>query len=162
MEQILTRFNANPMKSWMKKISFLITAGVVYLIGQYLRGQWFVNTKFDFLCHPYIENGSIYCHSLYQNAGFLLIAVGEVLAIEGLILLFANEKGFHSWWRFSRLGLPITVFIIIFLANSLALPITGLVSPEPLVWLFGFIYILITLIIIIKNSFTVRRHEKHL
>ncbi|HEX8947030.1 MAG TPA: hypothetical protein VF829_02345 [Candidatus Paceibacterota bacterium] len=141
------------MKIWKQKVSFLVTAGFVYLLGEYLRGQWFLNTKLDRLCHPYWENGSLYCHSPYQGLGFVFIAAGEVLAIAGVILLLANEKGVRAWWRMSRWFLPVAALITIFLPVSSPLGIFLGRSPNytATIWLLGFIYILTTLVLVIRD-----------
>lgn len=141
------------MKTWQQKISFLLTSGVVYLGGEYLRGQWFLNTKLDFLCHPYLENGKVYCHSLYQNTGFVFIAAGQMLAIAGIILLFANEAGVRAWWRMSRSFIPLAILAVVFFPplSPLSLLSGGTPNYEVAVQIFGFVYIISTLVLVVRS-----------
>jgi hypothetical protein len=148
-----TLHDTNSIKFSMRKTSLLVTAGAVYLLGQYLRGQWLLNTKLDFMCHPYVENGKIYCHSLYQNIGFVFMAAGQVLAIAGIILLFANAKAITACWRFSRWYLPISIILIIYLAQNFSVPVRGLVAPQTWIVLFGSIYIICVLCMVIWHFF---------
>ena len=156
MEQSLTHARTNPMKMWTKKISFLITAGVVYLLGEFLSGVWL----FASFCQPYAENGKIYCNSPYLDIGFAFIAVGQVLAIVGIILLFANTDGFRAWWRFSRWYVPIAAIIIIFftpVALFSSLMLSSVIPRDRAVYDFGAIYILVTLILVIRGFSASRR-----
>jgi hypothetical protein len=151
MDSFSTPMNRNFL---FKKGSIFLLAGVFYFFGQYLRGEWFVNTKIDFLCHPYIENGKTYCHSIYLNQSFSLIAIGEIFAIIGIILLFANERGFRSWFFMSLWFVPLAALAIIFVTPLLILPINAHASYDGMVWLFGYIYIFITLILVSLRRFS--------
>ena len=141
------------MNIWMKKIYLLITTGVIYLIGQYLAGSW-ITASF---CQQYFENGKFYCNSPYLDMGLIFITVGEVLAVTAVLLFFANERGFYTWWRMSRWYLPISIVSIFFFAQTLYLPLSGLVAPESLIWLFGSVYILVTFIIVLWGFFSTSR-----
>lgn len=140
-----------------KKIPVFGFAGILYLLGEYLRGDWFVGTKMDFLCHPYIENGKLYCHSLYLDTGLVLIAAGEIFAIVGIILLLANERGLRAWWRVSRWFVPIATLLAIVLPVTFSLPVTGYISREAVVWLLGYLYILTTLLIVLGTRYAARK-----
>ncbi len=137
------------MKTWKPKTFFLASAGIVYLLGQYLSGTW----TWARFCLPYAENGKIYCNSPYLDTGMILIAAGEVLAIAGVILLFANEKGVRAWWHMSRWFLPIAALITILLPVSSPLGIFLGRSPNytATIWLLGFIYALATLVLVIRD-----------
>lgn len=99
----------------------------------------------------------MYCHSLYQSTGFVFITLGEVLAIAGVILLFANEQGVRAWWRMSRWYVPVSAVATLLLSYTFYLPVTGLVSAEAWIRLFGLIYILVTLVLVIRGFFVARR-----
>jgi hypothetical protein len=160
MKKSTLQRDTNSVKFTLRKTSLLVTAGVVYLLGQYLRGQWLLNTKLDFMCHPYMENGKIYCHSLYQNAGFVFMAAGQVLAIAGIILLFANARGITTCWRFSRWYIPICTLIVIFFFPLPIFPVVAPTGRETAVVVFGSIYIFVTFCIVLWSFFGARRSGK--
>jgi hypothetical protein len=152
------------MKIWMKKIFFLAASGVVYLVGEYLRGVWFENLPIN-PCQYSIDQQGIFCNSPYVDIGFAFMAAGQVFAIIGIILLFANEKGFRAWWRFSRWYVPIVAFIVIFLSPIVlfhSLMLSSSISRERVVYDFGAIYILVTLFIIIWKWVIYRLYEKRI
>lgn len=144
------------MNTWIKKLSVLVSAGVVYIAGQYFLGNWLMGTKLDFICHPYVSNGRTYCHSLYLDTGLALIAAGEALAIVGVILLFANAAGLRRWLWFSLFYLPLAAITVIwFTPTAPCLVMCGTPAPDytNMVWNFGYPYIFITLCIVLYSRF---------
>ena len=76
------------------------------------------------------------------------------MAIVGVIILFANEKGFRKWLQFSYWYVPLAVLFAIFIVPTSLL---GLLEAGPgnrliSVWFVGAIYILATLGIVIWNA----------
>ena len=143
------------MKFWIQKLLVLFFAGVIYSIGEFLRGDWFVNTKLGFLCNPYMENGRVYCHSLYLDTGLVLIAAGEILALVGLMLLFANREGLRKWWWTSLVYVPLSALIV---ANTHQTGgwISFTPSPEHVTWLLGYGYLLLTFAIVAGTRYAYR------
>lgn len=142
------------MNSWIKKLSVLGVAGVVYVVGQYFRGIWFENLPLN-PCEFGVDQQGIFCNSPYVDVGFALIDASEIFAIVGVILLFANENGMRAWWRFSRWYVPIATLLVILIGpvnlSPLGLLSGGEGSVEPVVWLFGSLYILFTLGIVLRG-----------
>ena len=139
---------------WIERSSILIFAGIIYLTGQFLSGTWFQNSFFDFFCQPSTENGRQYCNSSYEFTwGWPLINLGEILAVVGFILFFANKAGLSTWLRFSFWYVPITTAFTVWIANTSFSPLgllnTSATDPVPVIWIFGIVYAIITLAIVI-------------
>lgn len=142
-----------------KKALVFVLAGVVYLAGQYFRGMWFVNTNLQSFCRPYLENGKTYCNSPYLNQGFALIALGQILALIAVILLFANAETFRKWLKFTVWYIPIAV-ILDYLIYPVSFGLPGISQPATYsqgVYPFGWLYVLISLGIVLWNLYTSRR-----
>lgn len=151
------------MNLWLKKISLLPFAGIIYLLGQYLRGLWFQHLAvFDYFLNPCrysVDGAGVFCNSPYLETGFTLIAAGEMLAIVGIIILFANERGWRAWLKFSYFFVPIAAFIVIFLSPMPLFPIVPPVSREVVTFVLGYVYILITLVIVAACHLISLRHS---
>lgn len=140
---------ARPM-NWCRKIWPFVLAEVLYLIGEYYRGYWFPGSSFRNFCRPYVENGKLFCNSPYVEQGFALIAAGKVFLAVAVILLFANAKGFRRWLKFSYFYVPIATILVLWLFPFDLPP--GITIPlESGVYDFGFLYILITLGIVLYS-----------
>ena len=128
-----------------------LTAAVVYLIGQYYRGVWFVGADVRSFCSSYFENGNLYCNSPYiDTLGYPLIAAGEFLAVVAVVLLFAGERGFRAWLKLSAWYLPLAVIGTYLLSQVSINPITLMASYPAANYtfeaqLFGFLYVLLTI-----------------
>lgn len=144
------------MKNPIQKSSVLLFAAAIYMLGEFFRGDWFVNTRFGFFCNSYIENGKVYCHSPYLDTGLILIAAGEILAIAGLMLLFANKEGLRKWRWMSLVYLPLSALIV---ANTHQTGgwISFSPSPEHVTWLLGYFYLLLTFAIVVGTRYVARR-----
>lgn len=140
------------MNLWYKKISLFVIAGVVYLVGQYFRGVWFQHFFIN-PCRYSTDNWGVFCNSPYvETFGFPLIALGQMLAIIAVILLFANASAFRSWLKFSAFYIPIAVIL-----DFLIYPIRfSSLSPELTysqgVYPFGWLFVIISLFIIIYRA----------
>ncbi len=151
------------MNLWYKKISVFVTAGLVYLTGQYFRGVWFVNTNLQGFCRSYLENGKIYCNSPYLDTlGWPLIDLGQMLAIVAVILLFANAATFRKWLKFSLFYIPIAVGLV-YLIYPINIGLGFLSQPTPRsqgVYPFGELFVIITLGIVGWGGYTSRRGSR--
>ncbi len=145
------------MKNWIKKISVLVGAGVVYLVGQYFRGVWFEHLPIN-LCLYSEGSNRAYCNWPYfETLGLPLIAVGEIFAIVGVILLFANASGLRAWWKLSIWYVPIVALFVIFAAPLPLFPVVAPMSRESLVWIFGVVYIVLSLGAVLRGRVLERR-----
>ena len=150
------------MNTWIQKLSILVSAGIVYLVGQYLRGTWFENFPVN-SCRYVTDAQGTYCYSPYLDTGLALIAAGEILAIVGVILLFANATGLRRWLWLSLFYVPLAVIIAIWFvptAPSLGFMNGGGISGGDrvnTVWNLGYLYILITLGIVLWGRLRARR-----
>ena len=143
------------MKNPIQKLSILISAGVVYLFGQYFRGNWIEN--FPFLCLYKESPTGTYCNWPYFDTGLILIAAGEILAIAGLMLLFANKEGLRKWRWMSLIYLPLSALVV---ANTHQTGgwISFSPSPEHVTRLLGYFYLLLTFAIVAGTRY-VGRHS---
>src|SRR3989344_840108 len=141
------------MTAWTKRFSVFGLAGMLYVVGQYLWGRWFESFPIN-LCQYVTDTQGTYCHSPYINTGFALIAAGQVFAIVGVILLFANRAAWRRWLVSSLVYVPITAYISFSVGglSPLGLPTYNSVGyPDRWIWLFGALYILITFIIVLVS-----------
>lgn len=133
------------MNLWYKKGLLFLTAGIAYLLGQYFRGVWFLGSGLPSVCGHAFSSGVQFCNSQYiDTLGWPLITLGEMLALVGLVVLFANARGFRSWLQFSYVYVPLIALIVIFV---FPLPLAPLAPPAPrwgAVRAFGVLYALIT------------------
>ncbi len=128
-----------------------ITAAVVYLIGQYYRGVWFLGTSLSSVCGYAEFDGTRFCNSPYINTlGYPLIAAGEFLTVVAVVLLFAGERGFRAWLKLSEWYLPLAI-IGTYLLSQVSINPIGLMASYPAAnytfeaQLFGFIYVVLTI-----------------
>ncbi len=158
MEQLLTRLNANSMKIWMKRGSVFLIAGVVYLVGQYFRGVWF-NPSWPSPCQEIHSGSVVYCNAPYLDTlGFPLIFLGQMLAIVAIILLFASADTFRKWLKFSIFYIPIAI-ILANLIYPFRLPPGPVVLISSAVYPFGWLFVIITLGIVLWSLLTSRRKD---
>ncbi len=75
-----------------------------------------------------------------------------MLAVAGVILLFANEAGLRAWWRMSRWFLPIALIAVIFFSPTSILSLLSSSHPdyEAMTQLLGIVYIITTLVILLR------------
>ena len=144
------------MNLWYKKISVFVVAGVVYLAGQYFRGVWF-NPSWPSPCQEIHSGSVVYCNAPYLDTlGFPLIFLGQMLAIIAVILLFANADTFRKWLKFSLFYIPIVILLDLWI-YPLRFPPGPVASYEQGVYPFGWLYVLITVGIVLWNFFATRR-----
>lgn len=91
------------------------------------------------------------------NVGWPLIAAGEVFAIVGVILLFANASGLRAWWKLSIWYVPIVTLFVIFAAPLPLFPVVAPLSRESVTWFFGFPYIVLSLGAVLRGRVLERR-----
>jgi hypothetical protein len=143
------------MNLWYKKISVFAVAGVVYLVGQYYRGVWFLGSNIPNVCGHAEAGGVPFCNSPYlETLGWPLILLGQILAIVALIMLFTNAAIFRRWLKFSAWFVPIAALIVIFVF-PVPMPLGAELSREGAVRLFGGLYVIITAAIILFSWFKV-------
>lgn len=145
------------MKLWHKKSLVFVSAGLVYLAGQYFRGAWFENFIIN-TCRESIDAFGTFCNSSYSaNLGWPLITLGKMLAVVWLILLLADERTFKKWARFSLWYIPAAlvlsylIYPIRFFPGAPVLPVTYGVYP------FGYLYIAATLGIVLWGRWRARK-----
>lgn len=132
------------MNLWYKKMFVFVSAGAVYLVGQYFRGEW-ISPTWPFQCHLIHSGAIVYCYAPYLDTlGWPLIMLGEMIALTGLALLFANRRGIRSWQQFSYFYVPIAALLTVWL---FPLQIAPIAPPAPIwgaVRFFGVLYTLVT------------------
>lgn len=142
------------MKKYSQQLALLFLSGVLYIAGQYFWGKWFINFPSISICRPYDAYGETFCNSPYiDTLGFPLITTGTYLALTGFILLFTNSAGLRRWRRFSYVYVPLAFFLSLKIqARFLGSPLFDF-SYENLAEIFGKLYVLITLGIVIFSHF---------
>lgn len=125
------------MKFWMQRLPIFLVAGVVYGLG-----EWYWHSRST---------------TAMLNFGQPLIAAGQILAIVGIILLAANQRALHKWLWFSLVYIPLGALFVV-----ASYPVSGAIfdfSSPPVhnTWLVGYLYILITLIIVLHGWWRGRR-----
>ncbi|MDO8407667.1 MAG: hypothetical protein Q7S95_00310 [bacterium] len=133
------------MKIWIQKSSIFLFAGFLYGVGQFFASpQWFGYCQ----ARPY--ESSLCLADTAVGTGWPLIAAGQILAIAGLILLFANREGLRKWLWMSAVYLPLGALIVLNIpTESHAWAISLTPSREHATWLLGYLYILTTLLIVL-------------
>ncbi|HCR52591.1 TPA: hypothetical protein DIV48_03030 [Candidatus Kaiserbacteria bacterium] len=127
-----------------KKALVFVLAGVVYLVGQYFRGVWF-NPSWPFPCQEIHSGSIVYCNAPYLDTlGWPLIALGQMLAIVAVVLLFANAVTFQKWLKFSAFYIPIAVVLDLLIYPIRFSPLTPVLTHSQGVYPFGWLYVLIT------------------
>ncbi|MFA7302396.1 MAG: hypothetical protein WC030_01470 [Candidatus Paceibacterota bacterium] len=99
------------MKLWHKQLIMFLLAGGVYVVGQYLRGEWFMNFPINVCSFAASVYGTVVCASPYQSVGLTLIALGEVLAVLACSLCLANIQTFSKWLRFCGYYIPVAILL---------------------------------------------------
>jgi len=145
------------MKTWILKSLVFAIATLIYLFGQYFRGVW--TERFPFLCLYKESPTGAYCNWPYfDSIGWPLIAAGQILAIAGLILLFANKEGLRKWLWMSAVYLPLGALIVFNIpteSHAWALSLTP--SREHATWLLGYGYLFLTFIIVAGTRYAARK-----
>jgi uncharacterized membrane protein len=136
---------------WHKKISIFVLAGIAYLVGQYFRGVWFLGSSIPNVCGHAEAGGVPFCNSPYLDTlGYPLIVLGQMLALVGIVMLFADERGWRRWLKFSLVYVPIATALTFWMYPTHSL----LGAPVPItqgVYLFGYPYVFITLGIVLLS-----------
>ncbi|MHB8860627.1 MAG: hypothetical protein ACYC48_02735 [Minisyncoccota bacterium] len=146
------------MNLWYKKSSIFVIAGVVYLVGQYFRGVWFLGSMIPNVCGDARFGGVVFCNSPYLDTlGWPLIDLGQMLAVVALILLFANAATFRKWLKFSLFYIPIVVVLDLLIYPIRFFSLSPELTYSQGVYPFGDLFIIITLGIVLWNLFTDRR-----
>ena len=139
------------MKYWIQKFLAFFIAGVMYIIGEF-----FSNPQSFGYCQTRPDRNSLCLANTAINIGWPLIAAGEILALVGLILLFANQEGLRKWWWTSLVYVPLSALIV---ANTHQTGgwISFSPSPEHVTWLLGYGYLLLTFAIVAGTRYVARR-----
>lgn len=145
------------MTHWYKKFSVFVVAAITYLVGQYFRGSWLADQNIRTFCHSYTENGKLYCNSPYLDTlGWPLITLGEFLAVIGIVLLFANERALHRWFKFSLFYVPIATILVLWI-YPLTAPLGAIAGYDVGVNNAGWLYLFATLYIVLREFFRKRK-----
>ena len=154
------------MNLWHKKISVFVLAGAVYLAGQYFRGVWFLGSIIPNTCGHAEAGGVPFCNSPYLDTlGWPLIVLGQMLAAAAVILLFANAAAFRRFIKFSIFYVPIATALTLWIypfTFGLGFTLHSVIPISAGVGLFGEIYVLITLGIVLYSWWKERRVAKKL
>lgn len=136
----------------LKRLGVLIVAGIVYLVGQYFRGVWFLGSAFPNVCGNASADGVPFCNSLYLDTfGWPLITAGQFLAVIGIVLLFATESTWRKWLKFSLFYVPISAALIFWIYP---INLFGLITQyEAGVDRAGWLYLIITVIMVLRGRF---------
>jgi hypothetical protein len=134
---------------WYKKISIFVLAGIAYGAGIFLSNQaWGVNNAVD------VERP--------------LIALGQLLAITGITILFSNKDMFHRWLIFTAIYIPIAValdFVLFPTPIGLGFMITAILPRTTGIPLFGGLYTLLTICFVSVSWLVLwirrRRHKRN-
>src|SRR3989344_1196013 len=130
------------MKIWIKKLSIFIAAAALYVAGYFL-----IQLRIQNICSDH--DPAEYCWIDFPaSIGWPLSTAGEMLAIVGVILLFANELGFRRWWRVGRWYIPIAALLAFTIFPTSYLGVLP-IDRDWAVGAFGYLLILITLIIVL-------------
>lgn len=150
------------MKLWQKQLSVFILAGGVYVVGQYLRGEWFMNFPINVCSLPDSLYGTVRCASPYKIVGLTLIALGEVLAVVACSLCLANAETFSKWLKFCLYYIPVAIFLDLtlfpFTLPGIAFS-SVTIGREVGVVGFGRIWILATVCIVLWGLYTNNRKK---
>jgi hypothetical protein len=140
-----------------KKILVFVLAGVVYLAGQYFRGAWFPHFTWPLSCREIIFGTTSYCDPKYLDIlGFPLIALGQMLAIIAVVLLLANAETFRKWLKVSAFYIP-TAILLVYWIYPLRFPPGPVVPASQGVYPFGWLYVLISVGIVLISWFRQRK-----
>ncbi len=137
-----------------KKALVFVLAGVVYCAGFFFSNP----ERFGF-CSG-LQSGSYICRVPGAvNIGWPLIALGQMLAIVAVALLFANAATFRKWLKFSAFYIPIVAILdyLIYPLSFAPAPLSQPATYSQGVYPFGWLYVLITLGIIIWESIAAHR-----
>ena len=144
------------MKYWIQKSLVFLVAFILYTTGQFLSDP----QSFGYCqTRPYTSN--ICLAETAINTGWPLIAAGEIFAIAGLMLLFANKEGLRKWWWTSLVYVPLSALVV---ANTHQTGgwISFSPSPEHVTWLFGYFYLLLTFAIVAGTRYVAYRSRSNL
>lgn len=139
------------MKPTAKKI--LLYSIFLFLIGIVLANVYEIGLCKTLFCFDIVEDG------IGVPVGFFSI----VLFVLSFILLFLREEIFQSWWKFTKIFIPISLLLILvnsfsshgsFLAGSLGF------DAELTTWWTAGLFFIISLIIIVYRTISIRRKEK--
>ncbi len=148
------------MKISIKKLGIFIVAGIIYIVGQYFRGVWFLSTFIPNVCRNSVDDSGVFCNSPYvETLGIPLITAGEILAVVGIILLFANERAWRAWAKFSLVYIPVATVLTLWIF-PFKLPPGVEVSLSRGVYDFGVLYAIITLCIVIFGWWKERKNSQ--
>ena len=146
------------MNIWYKKISVFILAGIIYLAGQYFRGVWFLGSVIPNVCGHAEFGGVPFCNSPYVSTlGWPLIDLGQMLAFIAIILIAANATTFHKWLKFSAYYIPIVAVLDLLIYPFRIFPGQPLATYSQGVYPFGWLYVILTFIIVVWGLITSRR-----
>src|SRR3989338_1376891 len=140
-----------------KKIFVFVLAGIVYLAGQYFRGAWFPGFTWPLPCNEIVFGSTSYCDPRYLDSlGFPLIALGQMLAIVAVALLLTNADTFRRWLKFTVFYIPAVVLLALWI-YPFRIPPGPVVPISQGVYPFGWLFVIISLVIVLVSWFRNRR-----
>lgn len=111
------------------------------------------------LCKTVATKNHICLADTAIRIGWPLIAAGEVFALIGVILLFANASGLRAWLKMSAVFVPLAILGVVFFP---VLSPLGLIAPTTpdyqfAVRLFGFAYLILSLGAVLRGRVIVHK-----
>lgn len=93
----------------MTKKKLLVISGIGLIVG----GIFLNVDKFGICKNMYVSNGYIGCFNTTQdNIGGIIELIFVPLFIITLLLFFLRDEVFNAWFKFARIGLPVSVLVI--------------------------------------------------
>ena len=136
------------MKILIKR--YLIYFSIIGFLFAILLGYASENLCVSYVCEDAVDAVAV-------PLGFFTLSLIPI----SLFLFFLREEVFHLWWKFSRWYLSIAfILIIVSSGGGVASGLGSLWDQEIAVWWTAGLFFIISLIIIIYKTISIRRKEK--
>ena len=101
------------------------------------------------------------CQDFFDYVGQFLFLFSIILIIVNFPLTFLKKEIFTSWWKFARIYVPISAILTILSGSGRGGGYIGLTSDyESTAWFTAGLFFILSLIIIIYKTISIRRKEK--
>lgn len=141
------------MKKYLNIAFVFILAGVFYMTGQFFSDP----TQFGY-CVGDQNIGELCTAQHAVRVGWPLIEVGEIFFVVAIILLFATTTAWRKWSKFSLWFVPLSALFLIY-GTPINLALGQIETVDVTRWL-GYIYIFITLLIVVPEWIIARKEKK--
>lgn len=139
------------MNLWHKKSLVFIFAGMSYCVGFFFSNP----ARFGFCFGA--QSSSYICRVPGAiNIGWSFLVLAQVIAITAAILLFVNAATFRKWLKFSAFYIPVATALTLWMYPAHTF-LGGVAPVSQGVHLFGNLYIIITLGIVLWDFLASRR-----